>query len=129
MQISYLTNNTYFTPPSKGGALGATRLASPASTQRVGNGPTIETTRKFLSYLLSTSIRQGLPYQSDVPFFNLSSLYTLWSLPDTVIQQLLNLDKRVIRDLAKSFDQTDQTLFIESINTIKRLIQKRFEPR
>ena len=37
MQINHLTNNTHFTTPSKGGALGATRLASPANTQRVGN--------------------------------------------------------------------------------------------
>jgi hypothetical protein len=40
MQINHFTNNTYFTPPSKGGALGATRLTSPANTQRVGNRPT-----------------------------------------------------------------------------------------
>ena len=40
MQISNFNNNTYFTPPSKGGALGATRLASPTNTQRVGNRPT-----------------------------------------------------------------------------------------
>jgi hypothetical protein len=37
MQINHFTNNTHFTPPLKGGALGATRLTSPANTQRVGN--------------------------------------------------------------------------------------------
>jgi len=37
MQISKFNNTTYFTAPGKRGALGATRLASPASTQRVGN--------------------------------------------------------------------------------------------
>jgi hypothetical protein len=58
MQVSHFKNNTYFTPPSKGGALGATRLASPANTQRVGNSPTAtaKTTAQLLLELFTRSV-------------------------------------------------------------------------
>ena len=55
MQINHFTNNTHFTPPSKGGALGATRLASPTNTQRVGNRHTA-TAKKTAQLLLNEFI-------------------------------------------------------------------------
>lgn len=55
MQITHFTNNTHFSPLAKGRALGATRLASPANTQRVGNRPTA-TAKKTANLLLNLFI-------------------------------------------------------------------------
>jgi hypothetical protein len=55
MQINHFTNNTHFSPLAKGRALGATRLASPANTQRVGNRPTAKA-KKTAQLLLNKFI-------------------------------------------------------------------------
>ncbi len=66
MQVSYFNNNTYLTPPSKGGALGATRLTSPASTQRVGNS---ELAKKLVSFVLLFLKDGALRDQEKIPPF------------------------------------------------------------
>jgi hypothetical protein len=61
MQINHFTNNTHFSPPlAKGGALGATRLASPANTQRVGeNGNIAKETANSLLDFVSYQVRRN----------------------------------------------------------------------
>ena len=66
MQINHLTNNTHFTPPSKAGALGATRLTSPANTQRVGNSALA---KKLVSFVLLFLKDGSLRDQEEIPPF------------------------------------------------------------
>jgi hypothetical protein len=96
MQINHFTNNTNFTPPSKGGALGATRLTSPANTQRVGNSPTViakTTARKLLGLLQKTLYKKNAsgPAKAIRPIItnrNLDYLRTLIGAPSGILSTL-----------------------------------------
>jgi hypothetical protein len=126
MQVSYFKNNTYFTHPLKDVAVGATRLASPSSTQRVGNSPEVvarTTARNLLALLRKTLYKRNAsgPAKAIRPIITKRTLDKLRTLIYASSGILSDLEAEFIKFLLKLSPQEHREEYVYLLNGLRRL--------
>ena len=126
MQINHLTKNTHFTHSGKGGALGATRLASPTNTQRVGNRPEVvarSTARRLLALLRTTLYKSNAsgPAKAIRPIITKRILDKLRTLIDERSGILFDLEEDFLKMLLKLSPQEDREEYVELLYKLRGL--------